>query len=195
VARHSVTRICRALLPGALVFFVVGCGSHAPPPKPASEAPPEQEGTPLGDLHPTEDQLRPLWTSLLLMQDGMVYRVGPPTSIRLLRLDADSTGLISGCPIQEAGPVGRNEDWLMAFKTVIAKPEHYSLTGTRSLFVPDHIVRLYGDGDTMTVMTSLDRSSFWIHLQSMGTAATGSLGQDTELVQQLIDAALHQSRR
>jgi hypothetical protein len=194
VPRRSFTSTSRALLPWALVFLALGCGSHSPPPKPASEPPP-QEGIPLGDVHPTEEQLRPLWTSLLLMQDGMVYRVGPPTSIRLLRLDADSTGLIAGCPIQEAGPVGRNEDWLRAFKSVIAKPEHYSLSGTRSLFVPDHIVRLYGDSDTMTVMTSLDRSSFWIHLQSMGTAATGSLGNDTESVQQLIDAALHQSRR
>ncbi len=179
----------KLLLPYALAVALIGCASS----KPTKITP--GAGIVLGDIHPTEEQLRPLWTSLLLMQDGMVYRVGPPVSIRLLRLDADSTGHIAGCPILEAGPIGSNDDWLLAFKSILAKPEHYSLSGTRSLFVPDHIVRLYGEGDTITVMTALGQSLFWIHLATKGTAATGSLGEDAEPVKQLIYAALDPVRK
>lgn len=188
---RSFTSFSAALLLCALAASIVGCASSSPEP---TKITPEA-GIVLGDIHPTEEQLRPLWATLLLMEDGMVYRVGPPTSIRLLRLDADSTGLIAGCPILEAGPVGNNDDWLFAFKSILAKPEHYSLSGTRTLFVPDHIVRLYGESDTITVMTTLDRSLFWIHLATKGTAATGSLGQDAEPVKQLIYGALDPVRK
>jgi hypothetical protein len=189
--RRSFTRISAALLPCALAASIAGCASS--PPKPTKIEP--DAGIVLGDIHPSEEQLRPLWATLLLMEDGMVYRVGPPTSVRLLRLDADSTGHIAGCPILEAGPVGRNDDWLLAFKSILAKPEHYSLSGARTFFVPDHIVRLYGEGDTITVMTALDQSIFWIHLATKGTAATGSFGEDAEPVKQLIYGALDPVRK
>src|SRR5262245_10979244 len=129
------------------------------------------------------------------MQDGMVYRVGEPMSLRLLRQDQDSTGLIAGCPIFEAGPIGENEDWLLSFKSILAKPGHYLLHGTRTFFTPDHIVRLYGEGDTISVMTDLDRSIFWVHLATKGTAATGSLGDDVGTVKALIRDALEPVRR
>jgi hypothetical protein len=129
------------------------------------------------------------------MRDGMVYRVGEPADLRLFRSDRDSAGHVAGCPILQAGAVGRNEDWLLSFKSILAKPSHYTLAGSSRMFLPDHVVRLYGERDTISVLTALDRGAFWIHLFSSRTATTGSLGGDVDSMRALIQAALRPPKR
>src|SRR5687767_14017130 len=101
------------------------------------------------------------------MRDGMVYRVDKPVDMRLLREERDSAGYVAGYPILEAGSVGRNEDWLASFKTILAKPTNYPRPQGGSVVpLSEHVVRLWGEGDSITVTMASDCRWFGVKFSS-----------------------------
>lgn len=185
----------RSRIPVTLITVaVLGCASTN---SSSGTARPPESGTPaprVSSPYPTEEQLRPLWTPLLLMRDGMVYRVDKPVDMRLLREERDSAGYVAGYPILEAGSIGRNEDWLASFKTILAKPTNYPRSQSGSVIpLSEHIVRLWGEGDSITVTFGPELSSFGLKFSS-GVQIRGRLEEDREAMRGLIQAALHPAK-
>jgi len=137
--------------------------------------------------YPSEEEIFPVWMSLLKMREGDVYRVGPPTDARLLDQVLDTVGIVAGCPILESAHVKPGSDWLDSLTAILAKPSSYRREAQMQLTAPKVVIRLRGDGDSLTVTASRD---FLVQvITSSGLGMVGWLDRDSGKLAALIDAA------
>jgi hypothetical protein len=180
---------------------VIGCSS-APSTQPPNEsnvrAPEAKRERGEWTGYGTEEELRPILARLVRMRDGMVYRLGIVVDLRQYSERRDSTGLICGRTILDSGPIPGRSGWLTSFTTPLSEARYPRPLGAMIWPDPEYVIRLWGEGDTMTVATGSDCSWFFLYPvpgRLYGPMIQGHLEAERDQVCGLIESALHTAKQ
>lgn len=179
---------------------VIGCSSTSskrPPNQPHVQAPEAKREQREWTEYYTDEELRPILARLARMRAGMVYRIGAIADLRMYSERRDSTGLIGGRTILDSSPIPERGDWVTSFTTPLSEARYPRPLGAMMYPDPQYVIRLWGEGDTMTVTTEPDCSWFFLVPGSRvyGPKVQGHLDAERGQVCGLIQSALHSAKQ
>jgi len=124
-------------------------------PTPAPEAIPAPETS--RSPHFSTAELEPIQKALRGFKNATVYTVGrSETPVILGHFPPDSKGTVAGYPIRASALVSR-QSWFDSLRVILVDPETYDRRDRLCIIQgPDHVARLRGARDSLTVMTSLN---------------------------------------